>query len=150
MNAFLDLEGLHVEYSIVSDSASVLGFHYYYGLPQEKGTVYFQDLATHFRDGEVTKNVPESWKNKEGLCFDLAHSADYGFYSKVNPLQGKVVLDTGDYKLVISYETQSQENSWQLYHPEGSSFVCIEPLTAHDPHKPILSVSSLKLDLNLF
>lgn len=41
----------------------------------------------------------------------------------------------------------SEENCWQLYHPEGASFVCIEPISSQDPRHPNLSVSAISIRL---
>ncbi|MBA3604344.1 MAG: hypothetical protein H0W50_12085 [Parachlamydiaceae bacterium] len=64
-------------------------------------------------------------------------------------LEGVITLETLTYRLKTTYISPSQENSWQLYRPEGASFVCVEPLSAQDPHHPNLSVSSLKVILSI-
>ena len=145
--AKLNDHGLNIDYSIVSDSASVIGFHYYYALPKDKGVVRFENVRSDFRDTDGNKEIPKEWKDGSALHFTLDKEADYGFYPSSEPIQGEIQLDAVEYKLKVNYSTTSQENSWQLYHPKGETFVCIEPLTAQNPRKPILSVSSLKLNL---
>jgi hypothetical protein len=130
MEASLDHEGLKIILSVVSDTDSIVGLHYFYRLPEGKGVV-----KSHIKDEQI--EIP------------LTTSLDKNFRPFPHPRYGHIVLETSEYILKTDYECISEENSWQLYHPEGASFVCIEPLSAQDPRHPNLSVSSLTIRLKI-
>jgi hypothetical protein len=142
-------EGLKLHLSVVSDADSLVGIHYYYHLPKGSGFVTSQ-VQQHYWNQEV-KTIPQEWLSKDlhGIKFDLAQSADYTFYPYPVPLEGNIILDALDYRLITRYVCPSQENAWQLYHPQGASFVCIEPISAQDPRHPNLTASSLEILLTI-
>ncbi len=141
--------GLQLQLSIVSNTDSLVGIHYYYHLPEGKGQVVSQVQNVYLENG-VKNPVPNEWFDDQQLMtFNLNQPADYTFFPYPNSLEGTMILETQEYTLKTTYFSPSQENSWQLYHPEGASFVCIEPLSAQDPHHPNLSVSSLKVILSI-
>lgn len=127
MVASLTKEGLFLDLSVVSDTDSLVGIHYYYRLPQGKFRVI---------SGGETK-------------LDRDEAIDSTFFPSPNPLKGEIFLETEEYTLKTTYDCPCQENSWQLYHPKNSSFVCIEPLSASDPRHPNLTVSSLSINLQI-
>ena len=150
-NVELTPKGLVLELDVVSDTDSLVGIHYYYHLPKNRGKVISSVQAFYVDQGEK-KPVNSAWieDGKPMLSFDLQENeADYTFFPYPDPLNGKIILDAETYKLVTSYSCKSQENSWQLYHPKGASFVCIEPLSSQDPRHPNLSVSSLRIALEI-
>ena len=83
------------------------------------------------------------------LRLPLEEAADWTFFPYPNPCEGKILLETEEYCLTTQYQCASQESSWQLFHPEGASFVCIEPISAKDPRHPNLTVSSIRIHLNI-
>jgi galactose mutarotase-like enzyme len=135
---------------VVSDFDSIVGLHYYYALPQGTGTVT-SDVQKTYCDGKELKPIPADWPydSQHQLRWDLDQPADYTFYPFFDPLNAKILLDAGTYKLQVSYSSICQENSWQLYHPKGASFVCIEPLSAQLPRRPNLTVSSINVLLKI-
>lgn len=135
---------------VVSDTDSLVGIHYYYRLPNNKGRIIAAIQPTFIDKGEK-KPLPDGWRidNQHFLTFDLDDEVDYTFFPYPNPREGKIILDAGAYQLVTTYSCQSQENSWQLYHPKGASFVCIEPLSSQDPKHPNLSVSAIRIALEI-
>jgi hypothetical protein len=142
--------GLNLSLSVVSDADSLVGIHYYYHLPQGKGKV-ISEIQNIYIDQNQRKTIPASWSfnDQHLLTFDLDKPADYTFFPFPNPREGSIKLDSGAYQLLTTYSCQSQENSWQLYHPEGASFVCIEPLSSQDPSHPNLTVSSIHIRLQI-
>jgi len=148
--AELKPDGLHINLDVVSETDSVVGLHYYYALPKGTGQVIAGVQPEYIDQGEL-KAIPPTWSydDQHTLTFDLANAADYTFHSYPNPRQSNMTLDTGDYKVVVSYLSPSQENSWQLYHPKGTSFACIEPISAQDPRHPNLTVSSLQVHIEI-
>lgn len=150
--AELNPDGLRINMSVVSDRDSLVGLHYYYALPEKKGKV-ISDVKNLFHEGEGLdpKQIPSSWDydSQHMLTYDLSKSADYCFRPFFNPCLGKILLDTGAYRLQTVYESQNEENSWQLYHPENGSFVCIEPFSAQNPRRPNLTVSSISVHLQI-
>lgn len=149
-NIELKPTGLSIDLSVVSDTDSLVGTHYYYGLPTGHGKV-ISHVQKYYNDGKEKRDIPKEWAfdSQHQLTFDLAQSADYTFYPFPNPLEGKITLDAEKYKLHVSYTSKSQENCWQLYHPAGASFVCIEPISSQDPRHPNLTASGLHIDLEI-
>lgn len=148
--AELSSVGLNLELSVVSDTDSVVGIHYYYHLPNQSGTV-LSSIQNTYLENSQRKIIPSSWNynSQQQLHYSLEQEADFTFYPFPNPLEGKILMDAGTYQLMTTYQSQSQENSWQLYHPKGSSYVCIEPVSAQDPRHPNLTVSSIHIQLQI-
>jgi len=148
--AVLTPKGLMLDLDVVSDTDSLVGIHYYYHLPEGTGKVISGVQSEYIADG-IKQPLPAGWGvgTDHLLTFDLANEADYTFFPSPNPRGGSIILDAGTYKLETSYTCSSSENSWQLYHPKGASFVCIEPLSSQDPRHPNLSVSSIRIELSV-
>ncbi|MBN4067238.1 hypothetical protein JYU14_04055 [Simkania negevensis] len=143
--------GLAIDYSIISDSDSLVGLHYYYTLVGGKGAVMAK-VKNQYLDQGQTKQIPSSWNydTRMGLLnWDCIDEADYGFHPFADPLNGSIALKTGSYFLQVQYSCTNAENQWQLYHPRGASFVCIEPMSAANPRKPQLTVSGLHVDISV-
>lgn len=149
-NAELTNEELLLELSIVSDTTSLVGIHYYYHLPNGSGKVTSR-IQKHYLEEGVRREVPENWglDETQKVEFNLDHAYDCTLYPFPNPLEGQIFLDTGAYVLTTKYQAPSQENCWQLYHPKGASFVCIEPISSQDPRHPNLTVSSIRIRLQV-
>lgn len=149
-HAEMTKEGLSIELSVVSEKDSVMGLHTYYALPKGKNKVYSYIQPKYSDKGEL-KQIPSSWNFKEDhlLTYEFKEEIDYGFYPFPNLMEGAIWLETSSYTVKISYETKNDENSWQLWHPMNVSFVCIEPLSAKNPRKPILSVNSIKIRISI-
>lgn len=142
-------EGLKLNLSVVSDTDSLVGIHYYYHLPRGSGTVMSQ-VQKRYWDGQF-KELPQHWLSSDlqGIKLDLVESVDYTLYPYPDPLEGKIILDALDYRLTTHYRCASQENAWQLYHPKGASYVCIEPVSSQDPRHPNLTASSIEILLTI-
>lgn len=138
----LKKEGLFLELSIVSDTSSLVGIHYYYRLPNGKGIVKSQVQSSYLTNGRSEPTPTD-------LVFPLDREVDFTFRPFPDPLKGTIFLETEEYLLKTLYTCDCEENSWQLYHPAGASFVCIEPLSAQDPRHCNLTVSSLKIHLEI-
>lgn len=141
--AQLGEKGLSLNLSVVSDSDSLVGIHYYYALPNGKGRIISQV--------QNLQSLPSDFQldSHQRLEFDLSHEADYTFHPFPDPLRGHIVLETEKYTLYTTYQCNNAENCWQLYHPQDASFVCIEPLSAKDPRHPNLTVSSIQIHLDI-
>lgn len=145
--ASLKESGLHIDYSVVSETDSVVGLHYYYRLPHKRGVVQSK-VGSLVQVNETKIAVPESWGyHDHELKFELNKPADFTFYPHPHPLATTIDLFTDEFDLSVHYSSPSQANGWQLWHPQDATFVCIEPLSAQNPRKPILSASSLKVHL---
>lgn len=150
LEAHLHEHGLTLNLSMVSDTDSLAGIHYYYVLPGGRGRV-ISDVQNQMRiQGELTP-LPVSWDfdSQHRLVFDLKEEADITFRPYPDPLKGSILLETEAYCLRTTYDCACAENCWQLYHPKGASFVCIEPISAQDPRHPKLTVSSLSIRLEI-
>lgn len=150
LEAQLKENGLHLDLSVVSDTDSLVGIHYYYHLPKGKGKV-ISSVENQVRINNQLQPIPSEWPfdSQYQLSLDLDRDADFNFRPYPNSLRGDILLDAEEYQLRTRYECQCAENSWQLYHPKEASFVCIEPLSARDPRHPNLTVSSLKIHLEI-
>jgi hypothetical protein len=142
--------GLCLHFSVVSDTASLVGIHYYYALSQGKGKVIGSVQNQVIIQGE-SKPIPSTWNfnSQQQLIFDLQQEADFTFHPYPNVLQGNILLETGDYQLHTRYDCICEENCWQLYHPKDATFVCIEPISARDPRHPNLTASSLNIQIEI-
>jgi len=143
-------KGLLLDLDIVSDTDSLVGIHYYLHLPKNRGKVISGIQPFYLVQG-VENPLPPEWAvdPQHVLTFDLENEADFTLFPYPNAREGKILLDAETYKLMTTYHCQSQENSWQLYHPKGASFVCIEPLSSQNPKYPNLSVSSIRISLEI-
>ncbi len=148
--AHLSQNGIEINYNVESDtSPSIAGLHYYYALENREGIVSMS-VEDNYNDMGVWKPIPAMWRNKETneLAFDLKYESDFGFRPKTRDFSGNATLVTGNRKLNIQYETNSDENAFQLYHPEGASFVCIEPVTAKNPRDAKQKKNHLKVRIS--
>lgn len=143
-------EGLEIHLSVQSETESVIGLHTYYALHQGRGQVRGR-VNAFYRDKDELKPIPSTWnylENRE-LLYPMSEGCDYGFSPYPDPLHGSMDLETDTHRVRVQYWSQNEENSVQLWHPEGASFVCIEPLSAKDPRKPRLTVSQLKIRISV-
>lgn len=148
--ADLHPSGLMLHLSIVSDTDSLVGIHYYYALPGSRGRLIAQ-IQNQVRIQGKLQPIPPEWSldTQNRLAFDLSQEADFTFRPYPNPLQSDILLTTDEYSLRTRYSCLCEENCWQLYHPAGASFVCIEPISAQDPRHPHLSISELHIHLEI-
>lgn len=142
-------DGLHITLSVESEKPSVVGLHTYYALDNRAGHV-ISTVQSEASDKGIKKPIPAAWlKNEHELDFNLNESVDLGFFPYPDPSTGKIVLQTGKRKVIVSYKTPSPHNSWQLWHPTDSTFVCIEPLSAENPRQPVLKSSELEIIIGI-
>ncbi len=142
--------GLTLRLSVVSDTDSLVGFHYFYTLPNGKGKLRSK-VADQLVVGDRRESIPEPWLQRDDGEIQIELSPemklDHTLVPFPNPLDTLITLETERYTLHIRSLCNCSEHSWQLYHPEGKSFVCIEPVSALDPRHPNLTVSSLEMHL---
>jgi len=141
--------GLKIDYSVVSEADSVVGLHYYYALPTKIGTVHSRLQNKMLENGS---KVPLPWaiNDQNEVVIPLnGNNIDSTLYSFPNLREGKMTLDAALYRLEKRLYCQSAENSWQLYHPKNAPFVCIEPISSQDPRHPNLTVSSIKVEIEI-
>jgi hypothetical protein len=137
MDVELRPEGLFIELSVDAESPSVVGFHYYYAL---KGALCYitADCKDSYFDGKNLLTLPET--SKEGFLYKIPiiGALDHSFYPKSLENKTAINLHTEEYTLTIQYQSHTEESSFQIFHPENSSYVCIEPLSATRPKEPRL------------
>lgn len=143
-------DGLRLELSVVSETDSIVGIHYYYRLPEGKRQILSQAQNVYIAKGQRLP-LPEKWKDghQHMLAIDLNEDLDFTFFPYPDPLQGEIQLETSTHTLVTRYRSRCQESSWQLWHKKGTSFVCIEPISAQDPRHPNLTASSIDIHLEI-
>jgi len=149
-SANLEEDGLHLNLSVVSDTASLMGIHYYYDLPLCGATVTSQ-VKNEVRIEGKLQPIPDQWKFNEQqlLTFNLTEEADYTFRPYPDPLKAEILLETKEYSLRTSYFCNNEENCWQLYHPKDATFVCVEPISSQDPRHPNLTASQINIHLEI-
>ncbi len=112
-------DGLTLELSVASEKPSVVGFHYYYAITQPS-TITFNDTT---------------------LPLDQPYDNNYP--------RADVALHTPTHTLNIHYTSSNPSNTWQLWHPQETDFVCIEPLSARNPRHPMDTASSVTQTLSI-
>lgn len=132
LKAELMPNGLEMEISSVSDADSLVGFQYNFHLPNGQGKITSK-----------LQNRP--------LSYDLDRSKEISgiFNPSENPREGKILLETTLYRLMTTTLCCCQENCWQLFYPVDASSVCIAPMSAQDPYHPNLTVSSIRIKLQI-
>lgn len=144
-HAKLHPQGLEIELSVQADTASIVGLHTYYALEDGKGKVT-ANVQPNYNNMGAFQPIPDAWDYEDHqLKFVMPTTTDFGFLPYPDERHGAILLETGDRKLQVEYWSDNSENSWQLWHPEGGSFVCIEPLSAKNPRNCHLSVSKIKI-----
>jgi galactose mutarotase-like enzyme len=104
-------------------------------LHDHKGFVKMK-CQKQYGDKGILRDIPLNWLDENGeLNFDLNEPSDYTFRPLSSDFKGEATLQTGSYEIRIDYQTLNDENAFQIYHPEGASFVCIEPVTAKNPRE---------------
>lgn len=144
-------EGLKLNLSVTSDTDSIIGIHYYYRLPQGKGRIISRVQERYIANRQL-QPIPSSWDYDDShrLRYELDKDTDFTFHPFPNPTEGEILLETTEFQLMTTYACASEENAFQLYHPKGASFVCIEPVSAKDPRAVNLTASSLSIHLQIF
>lgn len=151
-DAALQPDGLHIELSVVSETDSLVGIHYYYHLPKNRGSVISGVQKKAIAVDQSTYALPPSWiqsAENQRVAIPLDDDIDLTFHPFPDPTKGEVVLDAVDYKLKTTFSSTNEECCFQLWHPKSASFVCIEPISANNPRALHLSVSSIKIALEI-
>lgn len=146
-------DGLLIDFTIHSSLPSVIGFHYYYAIDKDAFVEAF--VQEKYRIDHQWKNLPEKWYDptKKKLHFDLSQEADFGFKPLLHEPHHyhKIMIKSKTHITHIEFTSSNEEEtSWQLYHPQNESFVCVEPLTSLNPRYPQLKSSNLQLKINSF
>ncbi|MEM1282785.1 MAG: hypothetical protein AAGG81_04450, partial [Chlamydiota bacterium] len=113
--AELQPDGLHLNLSVVSDSDSVVGLHYYYALPKKSGVVRSKVQNNYIAIDKVLP-IPGDWgydQATQELNFTLDNEADYTFHPFPDATQGEIILDAVDHQLKTSFVSDSEECCFQ-------------------------------------
>jgi hypothetical protein len=128
---------------------SIAGLHYYLALGLGPYSVKMK-CQKQYGDKGILRDIPERWMDENGdLNLDLKESIDYTFRPSLQNFTGKAYLETQTHTVEIEYKTLNDENAFQIYHPEGASFVCIEPVTAKNPRDMRQKKNSLSVLFNI-
>ncbi len=149
--ADLTEEGLKIRLSVVSDTDSLVGIHHYYRCDPSRSKVFSRVKETYIAE-EKKLLIPEEIgfdPATRELVFDLHQEADFTFRPFPDPTRGVILLDAGDYRLKTEFFCDNEECSWQLWHPKGAGFVCIEPISSQNPRRPNLTVSTIGINLQI-
>lgn len=132
--------GVLIDLQISSEKPSVVGLHYYYQLHKGEGSISSKIIPA-LREGPLPKNLTFE-PSTHAFTYHCDSPCDYGFKPYPHGKMGWINFTTGDCRVVVRYVTPT-DSSWQMWHPEKASFVCIEPLSAIDPRHPTAKVSGL-------
>ncbi|MFN0065946.1 MAG: hypothetical protein ACKVOH_06900 [Chlamydiales bacterium] len=139
-------KGLEITLGVVGETEAVVGLHTYYAL--YGGGAVYATVQDEYNVGGEFKKIP--WHiDKDQLVYPLDKDTDFGFLSAPDPLHGKIDLVTATHTVRVQYWSDNAECSWQLWHPKGSSFACVEPIAAKNPRKVRLSVNKIKILISL-
>lgn len=145
-------DGLLFDYAVESEKPSIIGFHYYFCLPKET-TLEAKVLPT-IRENETWGSMKKNYLfSEEKIHLNLNKDPfDVGFQPlKVDPDPFyKVHTTSSSFDLVLHFSADNdKECSFQVFKPENSSFVCIEPLSALNPKTPILTRSRIQYKIHI-
>lgn len=152
-SAELTASALEIEMSVVSDSDSLVGIQYHYRLPNGKGKIvssvqkegiFFEGRREIFKEYNL-----DSQQRLTQVLGDEVEKLDCVFLPFPDHRRGDILLETEEYHLLTSYSCVCQENSWKLSYPNNASYVCIQPVSSQDPYHPNLTVSSIKIRLEI-
>lgn len=139
--------GLDIELNVEGEKPCIIGLHTYYRLAKNN---YLTAQVKHkYNDLGEFKPLPRNWLNQQQshLRLPINQSLDYGFLPEATT-KGRALLETSEYNLLVSFSSD-HEISLQVYHPENSSFVCIEPLSVKNPRKLTTNCSSITVNLEI-
>ena len=142
--------GLYIHYSGQSPTnPCVIGLHYYLAC-DPTGHIQIESDDTYGDMGQI-KPLKHSWINPDfnGIDFPLSESADYTIRRESKSNEGTATLFNKDYKIKIQYQSSSNEHSFQLYHPRGENFCCIEPISAKNPRQASALKSNMKIHIDI-
>lgn len=138
-------KGLSLDLSVESEKNSVIGLHYYYRM---KGGRVRAKVEEIFRTPTGWQKIPEAFLDEKGLlCLDAKLPVDFGFLPKAQNGCYEVVYESEDGSLRIRFEVEGGEASFQIYRPEGASYICLEPLTAKNPRDPKCRKDRLRVQI---
>ncbi len=149
--AMMTPQGLAIQLSCVSDAPSVVGLHTYYALREGKGKVIAQ-VQERYNDKGQFLPIPSTWNYEKDHTLTLSmgeEEIDFGFLPFPHRLHGVIQLETSTHRVVVSYNCETEENSFQIWHPSGQSFVCIEPLSARNPRDLHVTGSELRILMSI-
>lgn len=139
----LEENALVITLAVESEKPSVVGLHTYYAL-YGNASVRAHVQALYNDQGQF-KEIPSSWLEKQTLQLSLERPYDFGFFPFPDKKGGLITLQDSCHSVQVQYECDNEENSWQLWRPLGTSFVCIEPLSARNPRLPVRCKSRIKI-----
>lgn len=151
LDAILLSDGLLLDYTVEAQEPCVIGFHYYYPCYKDS---WVEALVKPFqRDKTGWQGIKDSWfdTKTQKLQFCLNQEADLGFMplQDINSSCNTIILKHHNHKTLISFTSLNEdESSWQLYHPKDASYVCIEPLSALNPFKPVTKKNRLQMKIS--
>jgi hypothetical protein len=144
-------DGLHITLSIFGDKPTIVGTHHYYSLSDGEGFIV-SDTAEKYYSLEEEHAFPSSWEydHQRHLTLPVNNAGlDMFFRPHMNPLSGNVLLKTKKYNLRTVYNCVNDDNCWHLYHPRGSSYVVIGPLSSKTPSTPHSTGNFLKVRMEV-
>jgi len=141
--------GLSIELAVQSEHVSLVGLHTYYALDQGCGQVV-SCVQEEYNDMGVFRPIPATWNYQQHrLELELPQAIDYGFLPYPDPLHADVLLTTASHQVRVQSWAKQQEHAWQIWQPEGGTFVCIEPLSAKNPRHCVATSSRIKILISI-
>lgn len=142
---------LSVEVTVVSDTDSIAGVLCPFQLPEGTGRISSEVKKEYYEKG-ILKNAsfPGNYDASQGkLSIDLPQPLNHAFHPLKNPLEGKVLLETPTYHLLMNTQCKCQENAWIVQTSPSTSSVSLGMISAKNPWRPHLTVSALQVEFTI-
>lgn len=129
-----------------SDSESVIGLHYYFAMGKA-ANIKAAISPLCYQEGQKVA-VPAPWlESPSQLNLPVDTPIDTGFVPLLSHGVGHITLATEHYRLHLTIRPLAgSEYSFQVWHPQGSDFVCVEPISAENPRGKTLNEGALEID----
>lgn len=151
LEAMLLHDGLLLDYFAESSIPNVIGFHYYYPASPEALVESHVKPFVRTQSGWEGLDLPFFDKTHQKLTYPVSQAADLGFMPIQDPNSSgyTITLKYPRGSLQISYLSSNDDTtSFQLFHPKGASYVCLEPLSSLTPFAPTTKRNRLQMKLS--
>ncbi len=140
----IDGASLRIHYTAEADFPPVIGLHYYYELPDDRGRVR-APVTGWMQPHQPAVAIPAAWMDAAGrrLELELDRELDHVFPLRPGPIE----LETSTHRVWTIPEMGVQ--SLVVFHPGPNGWVCVEPLSAANPRQPSGTRAEMALTIRL-
>jgi galactose mutarotase-like enzyme len=100
-------------------------------------------------DGKFT-DIEEDWylQDEQLLKLNLHQELDHGFLP-INHFDADAFIENHLYKIHLQVSAPNDQLCFQVYRPDDSDFICVEPIGAKNPRNLTETKSSLSIRLEI-